>query len=204
MQKKTITNFDVQLDISGEVSPRPIAAQGFKCSSCGHFSEKLWRGERANLVIPHEVCTLCYLAGHLDSPTAAHGRLCWLPDIPMNDVHHIQRRSLIAQRAGTRTQRKEGKNVWVWLMRHSHEIEIAWGTSNAGEFAVAMSRLAPKKRQSLRLRLNGCALVLPADVFDDMSLLLPKHKKAEAALLSISWNTYTRSDLYVKCPSPLD
>lgn len=193
----------LMLDISGDPeSPVPVAFAGERCACCGLWSEKLWQGARAGFTESHGVCTLCYLTGHLDSSTAAHGLLAYLPGMAMTDVHHLQRRALIAIRGGTRSQRASGKRLWLWLARHSREVEQAWGTARAGEFALALQRLPPHKRLTLQTRLQGCALILPADRFDDLALLLPAGKTVAAALSSRSWNTYTRSDLYVE-PDPL-
>lgn len=188
----------LMLDVSGATeTPSPIAMQGDRCSCCGLNTNKLWQGARAGLPAPHAVCTICYLAGHLDSPTAAHGRLAFLPGMAMADVHHLQRRALIAMLGGTRSQQREGLKVWRWLVLHAREVEVAWGTARAGEFGAALKRLPPQKRLKLQTRLSGCALILPPDAFDDLSLLLPAGKTVEGALTSHSWATYTRSDLYV-------
>jgi hypothetical protein len=193
----------LMLDISGDPeSPVPVAVAGNQCACCGLWIDTLWQGARAGNPDAHAVCTLCYLSGHLDSPTAAHGLLAFLPGLAMSDVLHLQRRALIAIRAGSKLQRREGQKIWLWLARHGREVEQAWGTARAGEFALALQRLPPHKRVTLQTRLTGCALIVPADRFDDLSLLLPSGKTAEAALTSRSWDTYTRSDLYAE-PDPL-
>lgn len=192
----------LDLDISGDPEPPvPVAITGDRCACCGLWSEKLWQGARAGFTESHAVCTLCYLAGHLDSETAAHGLLAYLPGMAMSDVHHLQRRALLAIRGGNKYQRREGQRVWLWLARHGREIEQAWGTARAGEFAAALQRLPPHKRSTLINRLTGCALILPADRFDDLTLLLPTGKTVGAVLTSRSWDTYTRSDLYVELDS---
>ena len=189
----------LMLDISGDPElPVPVAIAGDRCACCGIWTEKLWQGARAGFTDSHTVCTLCYLAGHLDSPTAAHGLLAFLPGMAMSDVHHLQRRALIAIRAGNKIQRREGQKIWLWLARHGREVEQAWGTARAGENAMALQRLPPHKRLTLQTRLTGCALILPPDRFDDLTLLLPSGKTAAAVLTSRSWDTYTRSDLYVE------
>lgn len=193
----------LMLDVSGDPhTPKPIAIDGERCSCCGLRTVKLWQGARSGMPISHEVCTHCYLAGHLDSPTAAHGRLAFLPGMAMADVHHLQRRAVIAIQEGTAAQKRDGLRVWRWLLLHAREVELAWGTARAGEFAAALNRLAPNKRSKLQQRLTGCALILPPDAFDDLSLLLPTGKTVEAALTPRSWGTYTRSDLYAE-PNPL-
>lgn len=187
------------LDISGDSeSPVPVAIAGDRCACCGLWTNKLWQGARARHTDSHAVCTLCYLAGHLDSPTAAHGRLAYLPGMAMGDVHHLQRRVLIAILAGAKEQRRIGIRVWGWLLQHTRDVERAWGSARAVEFALALQRMPPHKRTILQDRLKGCALILPPDRFDDLSLLLPTGKTAEAVLTSRSWDTYTRSDLYVE------
>lgn len=192
------------LDISGEPqSPVPQAVSGNQCSCCGFRAHKLWQGARAGQPDLHDVCTLCYLTGHLDSPTAAHGRLAFLPGMSMTDVHHLQRRALLAMLGGDGAQRQEGERIWKLLLLHAHEVKQAWGTARASEFAVALKRLPPHQRSRLQARLSACALIVPADRFDDLTLLLPAGKTVAAALASPSWNTYTRSDLYVE-HDPLD
>lgn len=193
----------LMLDISGDPeTPVPVAVPGEQCACCGARSEKQWQGARSGFTSSHAVCTLCYLAGHLDSPTAAHGLLAFLPGMAMTDVHHLQRRALIAILGGTKTQRREGQRVLLWLARHGREVEQAWGTNRAGEFAKALQRLPPHKRSTLQNRLAGCSLILPADMFENLALLLPIGKTVAAALASRSWDTYTRSDLYAE-PNPL-
>ncbi|KPX50385.1 hypothetical protein ALO68_200181 [Pseudomonas syringae pv. helianthi] len=189
----------LMLDVSGDPeTPVPAAMPGEQCACCGLWTQKLWQGARSGFTASHAVCTLCYLAGHLDSPTAAHGVLAYLPGMAMTDVHHLQRRALIAILGGTRTQRAQGKKVLLWLARHGREVEQAWGTTRAGEFAMAFQRLPPHKRSTLRNRLEGCALILPADMFEDLSLLLPTGKTVAGALSSRSWDTYKRSDFYAE------
>lgn len=190
---------NLQLDISGDSeSPIPIPAPGNQCACCGMRTAKLWQGARTGLEDPHAVCTLCYLTGHLDSPTAAHGRLAYLPGLAMADATHLQRRALLAIQGGTEAQKKEGLRVWKWMDRHAKEVEAAWGTARAGEFAQALKRLTPHRRAQLQDRLHGCVLILPADRFNDLSLLLPAGKTVRAVLTSYSWDTYTRSDLYAE------
>ncbi|WP_243845206.1 conjugal transfer protein TraT [Pseudomonas syringae group genomosp. 3] len=186
------------LDISGdEESPRPVQTLGQRCDCCALHTSSLWQGARSGCAEPHSVCTLCYLTGHLDSPTAAHGRLAFLPDLPMTDAIHLQRRALLAILGGNKAQMRQGKRVWAWMNHHSREVEVAWGTARAGEFAQAMKRLPPNKRGQLQARLTGCVLIVPADMFDDLTLLLPSDKTVQSVLSSRSWGTYTRSDLYV-------
>ena len=106
----------LMLDISGDPElPVPVAIAGDRCACCGIWTEKLWQGARAGFTDSHTVCTLCYLAGHLDSPTAAHGLLAFLPGMAMSDVHHLQRRALIAIRAGNKIQRREGQKYGCGL-----------------------------------------------------------------------------------------
>lgn len=186
------------LDVSGDdESPRPVQALGWRCDCCALHTSSLWQGARAGCAEAHSVCTLCYLTGHLDSPTAGHGRLAFLPDLSMTDAIHLQRRALQAVLGGNKAQMKQGKRVWKWMNDHSREVEVAWGTARAGEFAQAMKRLPPNKRGQLQARLTGCVLMVPADMFDDLTLLLPSDKTVQSVLLSRSWGTYTRSDLYV-------
>lgn len=193
---KTLT--PLKLDISGDIeSPAPISVPGDRCDCCALHTAKLWQGARAGLEQPHAVCTLCYLTGHLDSPTAAHGRLGYLPGFASADAIHLQRRALLAILGGDKTQKKQGQHVWDWMSRHAREVEMAWGTARAGEFAHAMKRLTPSKREQLQIRLTGCVLILPADMFEDLSLLLPTGKTVSSVLASYSWGTYTRSDMYV-------
>lgn len=189
----------LQLDISGDIdSPTPISVSGQRCDCCAARNVKLWQGSRAGLDRQHAVCTLCYLMGHLDSPTAAHGRLAYLPGLTTTDAIHLQRRALLAILGGDQAQVKQGKHVWEWMNRHAREVEMAWGSARGGEFAEAMKRLTPFKRDQLQKRLAGCVLILPADMFEDMSLLLPMDKTAQSLLNSYSWGTYTRSDLYAE------
>lgn len=188
----------VELDISGDIdAPVPMPVAGERCEGCALHTTKLWQGARAGREEPHAVCTLCYLTGHLDSPTAAHGRLAFLPGLSTADALHLQRHALLAILGGDKAQVKQGERVWKWMDRHSREVEVAWGTARAGEFAQAMKRLPPFKRSHLQARLTGCVLMLPADMFDDLTLLLPSHKTVQSVLSSRSWTTYTRSDLYV-------
>lgn len=189
----------LNLDVSGDINaPVPVSVDGYQCRCCGLHTTKLWQGARAGHADPHSVCTLCYLTGHLDSPTAAHGRIAFLPGLAMADIQHLLRRSLIAILSGTKPQQREGQRVWRWLVLHSQEVEVSWHTARACDFAVAMGRANPTKRLKLKERLAGCALILPADVFPDLSLLLPAAKSVNAALTPHSWGTYVRSDLYVE------
>lgn len=188
----------VELDISGDIdAPVPKPVTGERCEGCALHTTKLWQGARAGRGEAHSVCTLCYLTGHLDSATAAHGRLAFLPGLSTADALHLQRRALLAILGGDKAQAKQGERVWKWMDRHSREVEVAWGTARAGEFAQAMKRLPPFKRSQLQARLTGCVLMLPADMFDDLTLLLPSHKTVQSVLSSRSWTTYTGSDLYV-------
>lgn len=189
----------LMLDISGDPEPpTPEPGAGYRCACCGIWTEKLWQGSRAGFVQPHAVCTLCYLVGHLDSPTAMHGCLAYLPGMSLNNVQHLQRRVLVSLLGGNKLQRREAARIARWLWGHTREVEQAWGTARAADFAVSLKRLPPQKRVTLQTRLKDCALLLPMDLFDDFALLLPAGKTIEAALTSRSWDTYTRSDLYVE------
>lgn len=188
-------------DVSGEDSPqKPVSVQsGPSCRCCGTRAQRLWQGPGTQ-----SVCTLCWLTLNLDSPMAAHGHLAWLPDAPAADIINLQRRALIGLHSDVRSVRKECRKVWNWLARHAREVEAMWHTSRAGEFAAAMNRLPPARRGQMQLRLEGCVLILPPDVFSDLTLLLPLGRTAENAVNTPAWNTYTRSDLYAKPPHPLD
>lgn len=188
-------------DVSGEdAAPRPVSAEsGPPCRGCGTRAQRLWQGPAAE-----PVCTLCWLTFNLDSPTAAHGHLAWLPDAPAADIINLQRRALIGQHSESKAVRKESRRVWNWLARHAREVEGMWGTSRAPEFAAAFARLPPLKRKALQQRLEGCVLILPPDVFTDLPLLLPLGRTAETAVHTPAWNSYIRSDLYAKPPHPLD
>lgn len=188
-------------DVSGEESPpKPVPVDpGTPCRCCGTRAQRLWQGPDA-----HPLCTLCWLTFNLDSPTAAHGHLAWLPDAQPADLLNLQRRALIGLHSEIKAVRKESRRVWNWLARHAREVEGEWGTSRAPEFATAFSRLPPLKRKRLQQRLEGCVLILPADVFSDLTLLLPMGRTAESAVHTPAWTTYTRSDLYAQPPHPLD
>lgn len=204
MTEAQLTLAPLSLDISGDPqTPVPQPMDGKRCRCCGLHIRTLWQGTRAGFDESHAVCTLCYLSGHLDSPTAAHARLVWLPGVSLTNALHLQRQTLLAMIAGTQTQQREGKRVWRWMILHAREVEGAWGTARVGEFAAAMLRLPPVKRARLQERLVGCVPVFPPDVFDDLSLLLPEGKTAAQALTTWSFPTYRRSDLYAE-PDPLD
>ncbi|MEN4559503.1 conjugal transfer protein [Pantoea agglomerans] len=187
--------------ISGyDVAPPPVPVDaGPACCGCGTRAQRLWQGPDA---VP--LCTLCWLTLNLDSPTAAHGHLAWLPDAPAADIINLQRRTLIGLHSKVKSVRKESRKIWNWLARHAREVEGMWHTSRAGEFAAAMKQLPPVRRAQMQQRLEGCLLILPPDVFSDLTLLLPLGRTAESAVNTPAWNTYIRSDLYAKPPHPLD
>lgn len=188
-------------DISGEdTAPPPVAvAEGPACRGCGTRAQRLWQGPA-----DAPLCTICWLTLNLDSPTASHGHLAWLPDAPAADIINLQRRALIGLHSEIKSVRRESRKVWNWLARHAREVEAMWKTSRAGEFAAALQQLPPARRAQMQQRLEGCFLILPPDVFSDLSLLLPLGRTAESAVNTPAWNTYTRSDLYAKPPHPLD
>lgn len=190
-------------DVSdGDGPVRPIkAVSGQPCCCCGTRAQRLWLAREAH----GQICTLCWLTQNLDSQTAAHGLLAWLPDAARADMQNLQRYALIALLSQDRAIRREGKRVWNWLIRHAREVEGMWGTSRASEFAGAMRALTPARRRELQQRLEGCVLILPPDVFaEDLTLLLPAGRRVETALHTPAWQTYSRSTLYAKSPDPLD
>ncbi|MEN3262528.1 conjugal transfer protein [Sodalis endosymbiont of Spalangia cameroni] len=192
----------LSLDISGEENaPSPQPASGQYCVCCGYRAHKLWQRRTCDTVQP--VCTLCYLTTHLDSPTAAHARLAWLPGLTRVSALHLQRQALLAVLTGEKAQRRDGRRLWRWMVCHARDVERAWGTARAGEFAAALARLPPSRRPRLQHRLDGCVPLFPPAVFDDLTLLLPAGKTAAQALTSWSFPRYCRSDLYVE-PYPLD
>ncbi|WP_168403358.1 conjugal transfer protein [Erwinia amylovora] len=188
-------------DVSGDdAPPLPVpVTPGSPCRCCGTRAQRMWQGLDAQAV-----CTLCWLTFNLDSQTAAHGHLAWLPDAPAADMINLQRRALIGLHSDSKAVRKESRRVWNWLARHAREVDGMWGTSRAPEFARAFRRLPPAKRAYMQQRLEGCVLILPPDVFTDLTLLLPLGRTADNAVHTPAWNTYIRSDMYAKPPHPLD
>lgn len=187
------------LDIGGEDEPqKPIPIEAERCTNCGFLSECLWEGARSLYTCSHAVCTLCYLTGHLDSRTAAHGLLIWIPELSIPSVIHLQRQALVARCFGDKNQRRQGKQILHYLTRHSREVELSFGSCRAVEFSVSMQRLPLNMRQVLQARLSGCALLLPHDVFENPELLQAKNKSIKQQLTSFSYKTYQRSDLYAE------
>lgn len=165
------------LNVSGETSPpAPVAIKAPHCSLC------LWPSARLYSYYDEAVCPLCWLSFNLDSPSAAQGAISWLPGMKTADVIQLQRLAIIAARGGTKNQQRNGQRVIKWLLRHKRETENYWKTSRPAEFATAMSRLHPTERMVLRKSLTGAHLIMPASTFDDLTLLLPADKTAEALL----------------------
>lgn len=191
-------------DISGEdecVNPEKINAES--CDCCGFKSLYLWNGFRSDHSSSHAVCTLCYLTGHLDSPTALHGRIIWLPELSAQSAIHLQRQSILAWNFGNKVQRKIGKRIYLYLIRHSREVEYVFGSSRGVDFSEAIKRIPLGKRNLIYEKLRECTLLLPPDVFQIPDLLLAKYKTTEQQLTSYSYKTYKRSDLYAE-PYSLD
>nr|ULG11242.1 hypothetical protein 345p2_00055 [Serratia entomophila] len=109
MTEAQLTLAPLSLDISGDPqTPVPQPMDDSRCQCCGLHINKLWQGARAGFDESHAVCTLCYLTGHLDSSTAAHARLVWLPGVSLTNALHLQRQTLLAMITGTRAQQREG------------------------------------------------------------------------------------------------
>ncbi|WP_431225922.1 hypothetical protein ACQ86O_27190 (plasmid) [Serratia sp. L9] len=133
MTEAQLTLAPLSLDISGDPqTPVPQPMDDSRCQCCGLHINKLWQGARAGFDESHAVCTLCYLTGHLDSSTAAHARLVWLPGVSLTNALHLQRQTLLAMITGTRAQQREGKRLWRWMVLHAREVEGAWGTARVG------------------------------------------------------------------------
>lgn len=170
------------LDVSGDLTPPvPVDASAPQCSLCQWPAARLFS---LNRLLPetgqkhNPVCTICWLCFNLDTPSAALGALSWLPGMKSADVINLQRLAIIAFTAGNDAQRKRGRDVLKWLLRHKKEAEHYWKTVRPAEFALALSRQHPTERLALRRRLAGTHLVMSADAFTDLSLLLPAGQTA--------------------------
>lgn len=177
------------LDVSGDLTPpSPVVAEAPHCALCQWPAARLFS---LNRLLPetgqnkNAVCTSCWLCFNLDTPSAALGALSWLPGMKPADVISLQRLAIIAFSAGNESQRKRGRAVLKWLLRHKKEVEHYWKTVRPAEFSLALSRQHPDERLALRRRLFGTHLVMSADAFTDLSLLLPAGQSAGELLDSV-------------------
>jgi hypothetical protein len=178
------------LDVSGDLTPpSPVDAVAPQCALCQWPAARLFA---INRLLPetgqkhNAVCTSCWLCFNLDTPSAALGALSWLPGMTPADVINLQRLAIIAYSAGNDAQRKRGRDVLKWLLRHKKEAEHYWKTVRPAEFALALSRQHPTERLALRRRLAGTHLVMSADAFTDLSLLLPAGQTAGELLDTVA------------------
>lgn len=178
------------LDVSGDLTPPvPVETSAPQCSLCHWPAERLFKLDR---LLPetgqkhNAVCTSCWLCFNLDTPSAALGALSWLEGMKPADVINLQRLAIIAFKAGNEHQRKSGRATLKWLLRHKKEAEHYWKTVRPAEFALALSRQHPTERHALRQRLAGTHLIMSADAFTDLSLLLPVGQSAGELLETIT------------------
>lgn len=160
------------LDVSGELSPpAPQEISADCCDFCRWPAGRTFRLLREGKA--HAVCSSCWLAFNLDTPSASQGALSWLPGLAPQDVINVQRVAIISVLAGNAGQKKNGNRVLRWLLRHKKETEGYWSTARPSELATALTRLHPQERPSLRRQLSGVHLIMPASAITDLSLLLP-------------------------------
>lgn len=178
------------LDVSGELTaPAPVSISATHCELCQWPASRLFE---LNRLLPetgkkeNAVCTSCWLSFNIDTPSGAQGVLSYLPAMKPADVINLQRLAIIAIHAGNENQQKHGRNTLKWLMRHKKEAENYWKTARPVELAVALSRQHPMERIALRQRLAGTHLVMSADAFTDLNLLLPVGTTAAALLETVN------------------
>lgn len=119
------------------------------------------------LTRPFELCYFCHAWHSLNGYAAAQGTMVWLPDLHPRSVVALNRHALKACFSVSRDVAREGKKVLAELLRHRLPVEERFGTWRPADFADALRRFAPSKREELRKKMDGIALVLTPDSLTD-------------------------------------
>lgn len=119
------------------------------------------------LTSPFELCYFCHAWHTLNGYAAAQGTMVWLPDLHPRSVVALNRHALKSCFSNSKNVSREGKKVLSELLRHRLPVEERFGTWRPADFADALRRYAPSKRQELREKMVGIALVLTPDSLTD-------------------------------------
>ncbi|HDG1683202.1 TPA: conjugal transfer protein TraT [Kluyvera ascorbata] len=116
---------------------------------------------------PFELCYFCHAWHTLNGYAAAQGTMVWLPDLHPRSIVALNRHALKACFSSSKNVAREGKKVLAELLRHRLPVEERFGTWRPADFADALRRYAPSKRQELREKMTGIALILTPDSLSD-------------------------------------
>lgn len=123
------------------------------------------------LSLPFELCYFCHAWHSLNGYAAAQGTMVWLPDLHPRSVVALNRHALKACFSNNKNVMREGKKVLTELLRHRLPVEERFGTWRPADFADALRRYAPSKRQEFREKMSGIALILTPDSFTSRDLI---------------------------------
>lgn len=123
-------------------------------------------------------CVFCHPVNHIgelaarlartDASELAGGasQLAFLPDIGQSDLSHLMRTlgHVLGSADTTEEQKDDARAIFASLMEYSHYIESAWGTSEAGHFAIALKEVAPEVYEARAEPMAGLRVLFALNV----------------------------------------
>lgn len=93
-------------------------------------------------------------------------QLAYLPDLKQSDLSHLMRTigHVLASPDASEQEKADAKVLHASLLEYSHYIELAWGSSKAAHFAIAMKEVAEPVYAARAEPLKGLRVVFALGV----------------------------------------
>jgi len=177
------------------VRHKALERSGYRCVDCGYKSQPAGNrgdvgGSGSSLQVHHVnddhsdnqeqnlagKSVLCHAYHHVGcdaESSGGHGgwssqmRVAYAPDLPPSDMNLLQLAVGVAMASGGDAQKKAAQAIYTHLMLLTRPVVDGWGTSEAKNFAAAMSRLSESQYE--RRRVNDLRLVFHPDLLKNQA-----------------------------------
>lgn len=185
----------------GDLSTTPLDQNDPECLFCGYRSKNNRRySMEPHPLHPHPsalswIDPLCEAWQHLDALPSERGFVIYLPEMPPEDVNHLQRATFFALQSPDPIYREDAKALMNWLAAHKKEAEAYWGTSDPRVFAQALRQANRAQRHHLQRQWQHLALILRPKAFGK-GIFNAQGKESNTATWARLYQDFMSHDLF--------